>query len=1442
MTAFPSNAAPLIPRRPKDIIDEAVTAGRATQQPGVAEMRSVPRMSIAEINQSDLEQLRDRYLKQTYDDRGPVTKFLDLVDAPRNVILGALAPGLESRARAKGETAAFGRGRVNFSDVLGEMGIENRVARGVLGFVGDVAFDPLTYLGPAGLGAKVALKGGGQLGIRKAGVNFLREGSEALAKGSAVDPIMSGLAKGVGLTEGRLNVIRSAADKERALGIVRRRIEGDVTTGKFGQAMSRVGLNENEVSGGAVSKLFQGGGPDEGVKAAREFVGKFGKGTEPGIGKGTSQIAHIPFTDIGIRVPAISNAGRTALTNLKIAADTENGAQALREFEQLNGIEGPFTLSQDVSRFRDMVVDETNSLDPLANQRMRGLVKSQDQAIAKMQNAVIPEIADTPSGLFALAHAKREAQAVADQTRSIAERYESVGKLAALADEDPQAAARLRERLDELQTTPELADQLAKANARAAEAADTLAQLYAAPIRSVADKDTMALADVAKRALGTSDDVIGTTAFGSMKSALRNAGLSSTNPAVETAARFDRRWGQWFGIKGGTLDTLFRDARASGRARAIRDQIGGEISQRVDDLMKTHGIPAERAPEVDAYLTMLAHREAGLNEGFWWDSWSPDWKPEGSDWNAVQQGASTPSRMSELLLSAQGNGLLSPNHKPGFADELKNLAAEWIGKFNEVGDAEVRDGLLRGLNPSYIPLRATRGGAERMARVAANERRVGTAGGIAATQPFERMRSTMQYRFIGPDGKARRFFEFDRSLAELSDKQLAEMFDDPAALQLAKEGRDSVRQYDKMVAQGADVPPPRPTDPWELNELAKTGRFRMLLGAATGDFMETSFPIIAAERMLQHERAVAASNLRQMVRNMGVPMDAIKAQKIFNEPGAIHELPGGVRVTFLREPSTNGTQVAGFRLGDTNYRQLDPKLRGDGAYKIAFDQDLDNVFLPARVADRIEDVAKVVSRQNGPILEAVESVTNAFRRVTLFHPSWIINNVLGNMTLALGGDTAGGRIRIADIVKNAQDVAKLFWNRYEPEKLNGLTFNIRGQSVTGDQLLGELEKLRIADENHALSTLYGARESGLYNPSARGGLRDRVSENLNQAMLARGRDKADALDAVKATGNTIGDSLNRRVFGPWGRLNGMAENISRTLVYLSYVEQGYSPREAAAATLRSLFDYSDLTNVERNLRSLVPFYSWMKNNTAYQFKTFMERPSVAAAFPKIKEAIEESFAGDSAVPENQRPQWMRDALSIQYTRDPKTRQFLLSASALPPAQLYQLGSSLFGQEGIQDVLHYFLSGLNPLATVPISIGTGREIFSGRTIGPDGDITVPRFLLNQIRPFSEIGTAGSPGGLRRAAEQGPIAATLRFGLGGKIQDASDERIQRQQLRDFQEREQKLRSKIRRAEGRGDDESSREARAALLKQYEAMMGRGYAAEVPKWAQRQLVDLQS
>ncbi|HYC63595.1 MAG TPA: hypothetical protein VEC14_02600, partial [Reyranellaceae bacterium] len=263
----------------------------------------------------------------------------------------------------------------------------------------------------------------------------------------------------------------------------------------------------------------------------------------------------------------------------------------------------------------------------------------------------------------------------------------------------------------------------------------------------------------------------------------------------------------------------------------------------------------------------------------------------------------------------------------------------------------------------------------------------------------------------------------------------------------------------------------------------------------------------------------------------------------------------------------------------------------------------------------------------------------------------------------------------------------------------------------------------------------------------------------------------------------------------------------------------------------------DFTSFEAGVRRyFVPFYSWIRNNAGFQVRQLLSNPKSIALAPKLHEAMEEAFAGESRVPRSMRPRWMLDALAIQVSTDPESRSAVMGINTLPMGDAIALLSPLAAGpgEGVQGVLKHFASGLNPVIRAPLEIGAGREFFSGRDIGPNelsGDLSLGQHLTGQFRPVREVKA------IERAGERGASAVAGRFLLGGRFQEFTDERLARQRLRELQEREKQLRSAFRRAESSGNVATSQRARVELMAVYAEMRRAGFEEDVPNWAASQL-----
>lgn len=92
----------------------------------------------------------------------------------------------------------------------------------------------------------------------------------------------------------------------------------------------------------------------------------------------------------------------------------------------------------------------------------------------------------------------------------------------------------------------------------------------------------------------------------------------------------------------------------------------------------------------------------------------------------------------------------------------------------------------------------------------------------------------------------------------------------------------------------------------------------------------------------------------------------------------------------------------------------------------------------------------------------------------------------------------------------------------------------------------------------------------------------------------------------------------------------LRENLVRFATYLGARKKGLRPREAAKRGRELHFDYADLTPVERQIRDVIPFYTFAARNTALQAKKLVTKPGKVATYQK---AIEEAGAA-AGLPED----------------------------------------------------------------------------------------------------------------------------------------------------------------------------------------------------------------
>jgi hypothetical protein len=1543
----------------RTLIDGEIERQRRQTPAEDLEQREVKRLSIAELNSLDIEQVRERLERSRPDSRTAFVRALDLIDLPRNAVANLIsevaAPGLKREKAQSGDRAAAGLPRIMFSDFLREAGVDNRVVRGIAGFVGDVALDPLTYLGGAGIGLKVTSKAGQSVQIGKAAGRGLRRAEKTLARGGtpSAGPAAD-LLKGVSLTTERIAPLRAS---RQAAGRTEKEIQNEIqsfirkrTQGNLGEPGGRPGIigravdDAQAVPGSVTERQLQAGKAfvAEGTPGARSTL-RIGTGGQVG-----SQILRVPFTDIGIQGPAISRAAKTRQAQqLAAKSGTVSPLQPMfrgsaaatsisnqirhmgdlrAELKQAeNVIAAPeFAQLDEVNQFlaQSHAAGLKNQIDGLSTVA-RETAKRTDAALSLWRESraaahVAGRAGDDPATGLALAQQARKDRAMAELAaveaseelsrarNALRERLQGLDgrlfdeevtqRLAAIESPTPAQVAQIeldaltdiQSRLTDAQRNlSNMGDLDAEAGIRIADAAHArVTALHNAALASqstvfeLADSTDRALGRMVMNAMGGGPEQIGLATLAPMSAAVRGivgdeelaTGLLRSAEQVSKAGR------QITGAPRGDLRS-----RAAAFLKAITttsndtlETVRRDFDQSMGTLVDPRGkyrIDPGSARQINdfavasLYVRTLPENTALQQQAKWRPGQAAKY---GSDINSVPDGElrSALSPVYARIVEFERAGIAARH--PEAMSEILNPMVERSGRMlDEAGQASLDEHLLSDLIPGYIPLRLTQRGQ----KVASRTRR-GGQGALATARKefFQKQRSTHRYRFTDSTGTERDVFEFELAhYPSLTADELNDIKGSVSGSDFAKiEERIRIAKelLEQQKAGGLDEVTRRtvavPADPFELNEQFRAGRFAPIATTieAGNHLFEESLPVMMGARMAAQGRATASAQWQAHVARLGVPI----SEKVRPVPGKSAMTIGGAELRILPDRNAPGGYVA--RIGDTNYRRLNEKhLQGSPLLGDAWASSRDMLY-PEQVAEVIENAGKALRGQDEQIamVGALRQITTWWKATTLGHLSWSMMNFVGNTFQATVGSIVEGAnpaATVASIGRNSQHLVKMTWHANDAGYMASHFIDIPGVGRRSyAQVHAELLEQGVIKSNSGSELLVQLFNEGIWRyhpgavPSAQG-LRGlprrlkaeprRVRDEFAQTVAANARaaDRAEKplrRDQIKAAGQTaVNQKMLARIYAPWFRVNQGAEDVMRAGMYLALREQGFDAAAAGKSTLRSMFDYQDLSHVENEwLRLFLPFYSWLRLSGGYYLHQMLENPALLAVAPKLKENLEEALVGEAAVPEHLRPSWMREQMAIQIAENPKSRQAIMSGTAWPTETALQVLSGVTGGiEGAQDFMHYMVSSLNPAIRGGAELATGQEFFTGRSIGPDefsGDLSATEFVLGQVRPLREFGVGSqriSP--LARAAESGVAGVAGRLALAGRIQNFDDERLHQTKLREFKDKETGIRRAISRAES--NNRPSIEGRVRLLALYREMVESGFEADVPKWARETL-----
>jgi len=217
------------------------------------------------------------------------------------------------------------------------------------------------------------------------------------------------------------------------------------------------------------------------------------------------------------------------------------------------------------------------------------------------------------------------------------------------------------------------------------------------------------------------------------------------------------------------------------------------------------------------------------------------------------------------------------------------------------------------------------------------------------------------------------------------------------------------------------------------------------------------------------------------------------------------------------------------------------------------------------------------------------------------------------------------------------------------------------------------------------------------------------------------------------------------VFELGGAAGEWLENGAKMSLYLDRRLKGFTKDAAGMDVRKYLFDYSDLSDFERNvMKRFFPFYTWTRKNIPLQVAMLIDDPTRVNVIGKAKTAIE-ATRGTEPMDESLLPEWLREAYPIYLGTDPSGLQrFLKLEGFLPTVDLNKIGRP--GEVPFEQLSPIIKTPMELVANYDFFFEREIERFEGqkefRGLVPFTDQGVEigakaNKLLDLIRPLSEL---------------------------------------------------------------------------------------------------------
>ncbi|NCU28495.1 MAG: hypothetical protein EOM85_02385 [Candidatus Moranbacteria bacterium] len=199
------------------------------------------------------------------------------------------------------------------------------------------------------------------------------------------------------------------------------------------------------------------------------------------------------------------------------------------------------------------------------------------------------------------------------------------------------------------------------------------------------------------------------------------------------------------------------------------------------------------------------------------------------------------------------------------------------------------------------------------------------------------------------------------------------------------------------------------------------------------------------------------------------------------------------------------------------------------------------------------------------------------------------------------------------------------------------------------------------------------------------------------------------------------------------------EGSDRLINFVHHLKKGMSPEDSREMVYKTLFDYGDLTQFERDvMKRIFPYYTWIRKNAPYQLEMMMEHPEKYRNVSKVINGITDMNNKNERVEDRYLADFAKDFAQLPFsaTNQYGQKEPILWNPTLPYQDINKIPDGSNPLNSLREVA----SQMNPLLKVPTEFALNKNFFFDSELVEEGDNTGVEWgkhILNQLPATNAI---------------------------------------------------------------------------------------------------------